>query len=48
VAILPSYASNNVSKEEQKPSQLHGVIPISVLADFLNSIPAQAAAETAP
>jgi RNA-directed DNA polymerase len=36
---LVGIAANGISKEEEKPAQLHGVIPISVLADFLNSVP---------
>ena len=48
---LVGIAANGIPKEEEKPSNLHGVIPISVLADFLNSIPeaqSAAAAEVAP
>ena len=48
---LVGIAANGIPKEEEKPANLHGVIPISVLADFLNSIPkspSAAAAEVAP
>ena len=49
---LVGIAANGIAKEEPKPANLHGVIPISVLADFLNSVPVPqgelAAAEAAP
>ena len=32
---LVGIAANGIAKEEPKPANLHGVIPISVLADFL-------------